>query len=395
MNQWIGKKRVHVFLGIVYLAFVVSIPLSQFLSARLLVFTFLLVLVFYSSSSLRRVWIFAWDIVLYAIILISGLVYSDNFVRGLSFIETSFPLIALPFILSRLDKTIILQKVLLLFVFGLFFACFLCLVHASVRYIDSGNLNVFFFDSLLELLELDSTYFSYYLIFALTFGFHLLYFNEVKMRIGLFLLIIFFYKMLVLTAGTIAYVSFLLVLSFFILKFISEHASKNHKKLIFGTAIFFLFFLFFSSYLRPNQVEENNYWERFILWEAAIKATPNLFIGVGTGDYTSVLNDYYRSHDLSQFSLSNYNAHNQFIQTILSNGFLGLIALLIMMIRPLILSIRHQNPLGILVFFSFFIYGLTEVFLGRYQGVVFFALMHQSFITYYYRQSKVLAVKES
>ena len=44
------------------------------------------------------------------------------------------------------------------------------------------------------------------------------------------------------------------------------------------------------------------------------------------------------------------------------------------------LSFKNNNSFGVLVFFPFLIYGVTEVFLGRYQGVIFFALLHQVFI---------------
>ena len=48
--------------------------------------------------------------------------------------------------------------------------------------------------------------------------------------------------------------------------------------------------------------------------------------------------------------------------------------------RPLYLAVKNKNILAILCMFPFLIYGMTEVFLGRYQGVVFFALLHQVFI---------------
>jgi len=132
-----------------------------------------------------------------------------------------------------------------------------------------------------------------------------------------------------------------------------------------------------------NLKEKNDYWERFVLWESALNATPDIIFGVGTGDYKKVLYEYYVSHKLYEFADSGFNSHNQFIEIFFTNGLVGVVALIIMLGRPLYLSVRNQNILGTLTFFSFFIYGMTEVFLGRYQGVVFFALLHQSFVTYY------------
>ncbi|MFM7854814.1 MAG: O-antigen ligase family protein, partial [Flammeovirgaceae bacterium] len=120
---------------------------------------------------------------------------------------------------------------------------------------------------------------------------------------------------------------------------------------------------------------------RVDLWESAISASTNPLIGVGTGDYNLVLNEYYRAHSMSLFAEGNFNSHNQFVQVYFSNGIVGLFALLVILLRPLYLSVRNQNLLGILLYFPFVIYGVTEVFLGRYQGVVFLSFVHQMLIS--------------
>jgi O-antigen ligase len=367
-------------------------PLNQVVNVKVLFATLILSFFFRPFNSycyLKR----SWDIILFLSILLLGLSYSENSRTGLGLIETSAALFALPFILCKIKDFTkeSLHQIFYSFSVGLLITSIICLGNAVMSFASSRNAQVFFFDNLTSFIHSDPTYLSYYLIFAIAFGLYLLYFDQIEKVKGFVIgVIASFFFMLMLTAGNTAFVSILLVLAFFILKFLTEPEKTGYKIVVFSLAVFFLISMFYVSYFDLNSFEGRNYWERFVLWEAAIKATPNLLIGAGTGDYTSVLNDYYRSHNLSQFSLSNYNAHNQFIQTLLSNGILGLIALLIMMIRPLVLSIRYQNPLGILVFFSFFIYGLTEVFLGRYQGVVFFALMHQSFIAYYHSQGKYL-----
>ncbi|MCX8492174.1 MAG: O-antigen ligase family protein, partial [Cyclobacteriaceae bacterium] len=126
---------------------------------------------------------------------------------------------------------------------------------------------------------------------------------------------------------------------------------------------------------------QNDYWERIDLWQSAIHANTNPLIGVGTGDYNLVLNEYYRTHAMAQFADGNLNSHDQFIQLYFSNGILGLLGFLIILARPLYLSVRAQKLLGILLYFPFLIYGITEVFLGRYQGVVFLSFVHQILIS--------------
>jgi len=135
---------------------------------------------------------------------------------------------------------------------------------------------------------------------------------------------------------------------------------------------------------RADVVAGTDFWERFTLWDAALMANPNPIFGVGTGDYKVVLNQYYKSQGMALFAEENYNSHNQFIQIYFSNGIFGLLAFCIIICRPLYLSFRVQNPLGILIIFPFIIYGITEVFLGRLQGVVFFIFCHQLVVNQYY-----------
>ncbi len=92
------------------------------------------------------------------------------------------------------------------------------------------------------------------------------------------------------------------------------------------------------------------------------------------------MNQYYSEHGMVKFAQESYNSHNQFIQILFSNGVLGVIGLLVMLTRPLYLSFKNENILGILSLFPFLVYSITEAFLGRYQGVVFFTLLHQFFV---------------
>jgi len=126
---------------------------------------------------------------------------------------------------------------------------------------------------------------------------------------------------------------------------------------------------------------QNDYWERMALWKSAIAANTNSLFGVGTGDYNLVLNEYYRGHEMNHFAEENFNSHNQFIQMYFSNGLVGLFSLLLVLGRPLYVSVKQRNLLGILLYFPFLMYGVTEVFLGRYQGVVFLALVHQILVS--------------
>ncbi|MFM9839148.1 MAG: O-antigen ligase family protein [Cyclobacteriaceae bacterium] len=186
-----------------------------------------------------------------------------------------------------------------------------------------------------------------------------------------------------LTGGRTSFISLILIFSFFILRFFLEDRG-NVQKLTFGFIVTMTICMFATSAYEKDSraLILNDSWDRYDLWESAISANTNILFGVGTGDYKSVLNEYFRSHNMGKYAVDSLNAHNQFIQTYLSNGLLGLVAIIILLGRPLLLSFLRGNTLGILVFFPFVLYGMTEVFLGRYQGVVFFAFLHQVFMAH-------------
>lgn len=375
--------------------FTFAIPLYGSISVKLLLVS--LVISFFTGEFNFRI-SRNWDVLLYLFILLIGVSYSDNWQNGLSVLETSFSLLAVSFIFYRSRFTELeIRTIFFSFILGLSIACLVCLASATSKFIDNGNIGAFSYYQLTDVINSHPTYLAYYLIAAITYSIYHIYYRIDGINIKVWVSItLFFFVMLILTGGRTAYVSLLLVLSFFILKFIIDDVKKR-KIGAFILVIFILVALLGISYLSYfNDVlnVNNDYWERSQLWYSAINANPSPLFGVGTGDYKKVLNDYYISHNLEEFAKDSYNSHNQFVQFYFSNGIIGLVVLLIMIGRPLYLSVRGQNTIGILLIFPFVIYGITEVFLGRYQGVVFFALLHQVIIHQHYSNRPWLALKE-
>lgn len=379
MNR--DKWNDYYFAALCALAFI--IPLSQFLSVRLLVVLSAGFFVFPGIGA-RTLTLFrnAWGMFVYILVLLAGLLYSTDMVNGLKTLETSFSLIALPLVFSTVrdfDESK-LNTVFKYFAFGLAVACIICLSFAFSNYFKTNDVGVFFFEQLTESLSSQPTYFAYYLIFSIGYGLYVIFYNSMPLnRYLLLTIIVLFFLVLMLTGGRTTFVSLLLIFSFFVLKFLLE-AKDPRKNMVFTSVIVMLVVLFAANYISPVSTylsANNDYWERSVLWRSAIDANNNPLLGVGTGDYKIVLNDYFIANGLAGFAAENYNSHNQFIQNYLSNGGLGLLALLLLIGRPLYLAIRNYDTLGMITIFPFFIYGLTEVFLGRYQGVVFFGLLHQ------------------
>jgi O-antigen ligase len=376
------------YVHLLFLVFVFTIPISTFVSTRLLLVT--LILSFFVRSDgnyLARVVRHSWEIFVYMGILAFGVIYSENLGLAWRVIETSFSLAAVPLVVARfgdVDRGAV-KKIIYAFTLGVIVAGLVCLVNATIRYYDTSDRTVFFFSELSDVIGSHPTYLAYYIIFSLTVTLYWLYDNEAPVgRFRWLPLCIFLFGLLILTGGHTAYISLLLIFSFFILKTITETITSD-KVVLLAVIVLMMVTMFIVNSLDywDNQfVLANDYWERSVLWEAAIRANFSPMFGVGTGDYIVVLNKYYLSHGLEQYAAESFNSHNQLIQIYLSNGLLGVIATIILLARPLITAIRTQQSLVKLVFFPFIIYGMNEVFLGRYQGVVFFALLHQIVVIY-------------
>jgi O-antigen ligase len=366
-------------------ALLFSIPVSSFISTRVLIVV-LLISLFVGKFSFQRLIYRSWDIAIYLLVLLVGLLFTHDLDLGLRVLETSFSFLAVPLIFTRIQKLDdrLFNRLYLAFSSGLAVAGIICLSNALYRYTQSHDVGVFFFYDLTDIIHSHPTYFAYYLIFGLTVALYRLYYETPVISSTVSVcMAVFFFLVLMLTGGTTAFISLLLIVSFFILKYTLEPATTS-KRIVLILVCFMMTTLFLANsagYWYDFNLE-NDYWERSALWKSAIFANTNPLLGVGTGDYTEVLNQYYLDHGMTKFAASSFNAHNQFLQIYLSNGLIGLLAILILSGRPLFNALRDRFPFGVLVFFPFVIYGMNEVLLGRYQGVIFFVITHQLLITY-------------
>lgn len=109
----------------------------------------------------------------------------------------------------------------------------------------------------------------------------------------------------------------------------------------------------------------------------------NFFFGVGTGDVKDALLAQYEADSLDQVLTLKLNAHNQFIQTFIALGVLGMILLLAMFVVPAYLAFRQ----GSCIYFAFlFITGISMVFesmLETQAGVIFYAFFNTLLFSFY------------
>lgn len=115
---------------------------------------------------------------------------------------------------------------------------------------------------------------------------------------------------------------------------------------------------------------------RLIIWQATLEGIgENLPWGVGTGDGNDIVTEKYHENGHWINENHSYNAHNQFLSALLTNGIPGLIILLLYFYAPLGLAIKHRDMLLLSIFLLMTLNCLVECMFDRRAGVDFFAVM--------------------
>jgi O-antigen ligase len=115
---------------------------------------------------------------------------------------------------------------------------------------------------------------------------------------------------------------------------------------------------------------------RLIIWQSAWEgAIENLPWGVGTGDGDETILHKYHENGFWMDRTHPYNAHNQFLSALLTNGIPGIILVLLYFYTPLRLAIKHRDIFLLTLFLLMFLNCLAECMFDRRAGVDFFAVM--------------------
>ena len=119
--------------------------------------------------------------------------------------------------------------------------------------------------------------------------------------------------------------------------------------------------------------------DRVLAWECGAKATRgHLLFGYGSGDYMPHLVNAFEQRGYTRAIDIGYNTHNEYIETILQTGLLGLAMLLLMLFAPMVTALRKnsRNLLTVLVIIIISSLCVFEAMLNRQMGTQFIALAY-------------------
>jgi O-antigen ligase len=236
-------------------------------------------------------------------------------------------------------------------------------------------------------------YFAFSIAILLNRLIHSTEIKKQRKRIYYWFILIFqlFIVLLCSKAGMLSLVlMYLLLIAYLILKKHRYKARKLLIPLILMVMLFITLLPFPQSYGRfitlkssiekadeiPAETRESSA-ERVLIWKSAIEVIKaNLIFGVGTGDVKHALLKVYKANNIKGAFNDHLNAHNQYLQTTVALGLVGLLLLLLTFILPAIFAFKNNALLYLLFLILLTFNFLFESMLERQAGVVFYAFFN-------------------
>ncbi|HYJ38767.1 MAG TPA: O-antigen ligase family protein [Chitinophagaceae bacterium] len=349
---------------------------------------------------LRRNLIF-FAYVSYFLILVPGIINADPISKGWKYLEGELGFLILPLLLcsTTLEQNV-LKKIIIAFLLFLTSATLYCLVNRMMEFGRTGEVDIFFYHNLLKPIDHHAVYFSVFLLTGTIFLVKEAKAASLGIHKGVKVVWIIYCIMLLILLSSKMVLLFLL--AYIIYSALSNQIKglKAWHKLS-GVAlilsIVIALFTFsnpvkkrFRDIITPNTELQKEKFDRatyfngiefrLLLWRITYeilednKAWP---LGVGVVNAQSHLNQKYLQLDLyagndgkSDSGYLVYNCHNQFLQTSLQSGMLGLAALLFLCVTLVLNAFRKRNEVLICTIALLFCFLLIESVFERQYGVL-------------------------
>jgi O-antigen ligase len=346
-----------------------------------------------------------WFTCIYFVYLISFF-QTENVALGLTdLFERKVGLLALPIVLylSPGYSAKQIRTILLTFVFSCTLTAIFCLIVATYSYSFKG-VDIFTYHNLSLIAGQHAIYLAMFYCFSLIILLYLARYEEWTWSLS--------QRLYIASAIVFCFSIFLLAARLHIFLFVAGAGGyifvllKRKYNLLIGVTIslcacFALAaaMLTFSQKNRERFKQLVNYKGQYgvygewgeqqvrpLIWSCAfdlIKARP--ILGYGAGDTQTELIDCYTKNNygtVTHFQGVKLNAHNQYLETTLTTGVIGLLTLIACYVSGLVNAILTRNYLYGSLVLLFAISCLSESFFERQNGVVFFSFFN-AFLFFY------------
>lgn len=322
-----------------------------------------------------------------------GLFLSVDLNNGWFQIEKKLSLFIFPLVLATVSfSKQDFFKILNAFCYGALIAGALCIIRSFALYSSSGDPNLFFYKSFSYFMH--PSYFGMYINTAclvLLVKIHDSFSNGASNQKKAFsiLLLCFAFILIILINSKAAILTLGIVLILYFLKILLfDKKGKAFLFLSISMIIIFLSLVFFfpkpvdrislayESLKNKDNIttaeDTNGTRLRLMIWEEAldlVKEKP--ILGYGTGSSKSILTEKYKQKGMSFAEKGKYNAHNQFLQSGIENGILGIISLLALILIPAFIAFKYKNFIALGIPILIGINFLFESILGLQSGIIY------------------------
>ena len=131
------------------------------------------------------------------------------------------------------------------------------------------------------------------------------------------------------------------------------------------------------NYELPWAGDWNSTSQRLAIWTCATETIGKVFpLGYGTSNGQLALNQTYKSKNYIRGYEDKYNAHSEYLYTLLDTGIFGIIVIILMFLWPGIQSFKNKDLLFLYFLILIFFYFFVETVLTRRSGGVFFSFFY-------------------
>lgn len=388
-----------------------TIPLSYTINGIAVALLMGSSLVYFGIKNYNRVNIYLLIPLLIYGLMVMSLLWTRDFSVSLQALSKELPFLIIPtsFLIFPVLTEVQKQKVFRFYGYGMVVFVFYYLFKALIRFVINKDVSVFFYHELVTQ-DVNAIHVSVYISVAFFY-----FLTKANWSFLDKLILLLFAAFLLLLSSKNIIVVFLALIIYYFLVF--SKIRFNTKAIWFGVVILLFFGILFSSKIKErffveihtNTVENsvntsikegnvynisvNQAWnkQRFEtnqyfpgtalrvyqirIFKEMLLEDPIFLTGYGLNASTFKIIEKRKEHNL-YFGYDNFNFHNQYIQFFAELGIFGLVLIITMLVLNLKNALKSKDFIHIsfsILMISLF---LTESFLSRQRGIVFFTIMY-------------------
>ena len=300
---------------------------------------------------------------------------------------------------ATMQRKLFFQYCLLLTIASLY-----CLGIAFYNYREPGNVSVFFYHSLVKPISQHAIYFSLLVLIGLIYLLEAIRKNHLFFPRLFYLSLILFLSIFLLLLTSKLVISFYLAYLFlsFMIMLKKNKASRTINTSLFTLGVLTIILVFAIpnpisrrfydivkgdiNIVTQDKFKPSDYFNglqfRLLQWKFVpeiLTENKRWWIGVSPGDAQYYLNEKYLSKNMYSGDPAKgtrgyliYNTHNQFLQTTLQTGIIGLLILIAICFCMLKMALKHNSRLAIFITLVLLAWLFTESAFETQYGIVIF-----------------------